>query len=325
MDHEFLNSLMKNGGTTAQKLLAANMDVSVLRTNATLRKDEWKEMDDAIIDEHQGRLVGVADLEMKGNTFTVANGLGKTILESENVDDLRDAQVSMDGVTTGQNETVNYEVVGIPLPFIHKDYQIPIRKLNASRNVGESLDTTQARLASRKVADTLEGMLFNGYSSFAFGGYTIYGYTDWPSKLDRAIGTDWATDTGANILTDVLAAKQLLINAKMYGPYAMYIPANFETKMDEDYSTAKGDNTIRDRILAVKGFESLKVADKLTSSKVVIVQMTQDVVRMVKGLPLTNVEWESKGGMIFNFKVMTIQVPELRTDQAGNAGVCVIA
>ena len=325
MDTELINALMKSGGTTAQKLLAANMDPNVLRTNASLRKDEWKAMDDAIVKEAQLRLVGVKDLITNGNVLNLANGLGKTILESENVSDMRPAQVSMDGITTGQNEAVNYEVVGIPLPFIHKDYQIPIRKLNASRERGESLDTTQATLATRQVAETLESMLFTGYSSLAFGGYTIYGYTDWPSKQSVAIGTSWLTATGAQMLANVLAAKQKLIDHHMYGPYMIYVPTNFETFLDADYSTAKGENSCRDRLLKVSGIKGLSVADKLTASKVVVVQMTSDVVRLINGLGVTNVEWESKGGMVFNFKVMTIQVPELRTDQSGHSGVVVIA
>ena len=49
--------------------------------------------------------------------------------------------------------------------------------------------------------------------------------------------------------------------------------------------------------------------------------MTSDVVRLVEGLPITPVEWTVEGGTIFNFKVMTIRVPQIRADQDGNSGV----
>ena len=322
MDKEMLMNIMNAGGfTSAQRLLASNMNVNALRTNATLRKDEWKKLDEAIVAIARDRLTGYSDLLSRGLTYTIANGLGTTILESENVSDFGDAELSMDGVTKSDNDIVNYEVVGIPMPLLHKSYQISVRKLAASRNRGEALDTTQAELSTRKIAEKQETMLFNGSSSFAYGGYTIYGYTDFPERQTVSMGTDWATDTGANIIADVLSAKQKAINAGQFGPYVVYIPTNFETKMDQDYSTAKGDNTIRDRILKIEGIQDVKVADKLTASNVVMVQMTSDNVRADIGLPLTNVQWDDLGGMITKFKVMTITVPELRTDQDGNSGI----
>ena len=322
---QMLMEMMKGGFTSAQRLLSSGMNVNALRTNASLRKDEWKLLDDAIIAVARDRLVGYADLLSRGLTYTIANGLGTTILESENVSDFNDAELSMDGATKSDNDIVNYEVVGIPLPLLHKSYQIPIRKLAASRNRGESLDTTQAELATRKIAEKQEAMLFTGTSSFAYGGYTIYGYTDFPSAQARSMGTSWATDSGVNIIADVLAAKQLCINANQFGPYMLYVPTNCETNLDNDYSTSKGDNTIRDRILKIEGIQGVKVADKLANDTAILVQMTKDNVRADIGLPLTNVQWDDVGGMINKFKVMTITVPELRTDQDGNSGIVVIS
>ena len=325
MDMKVLEQLIAQGGTTAQKLLAGGMNVNALRTNATLRKDEWKILDEAIVEEAQLRLVGVADLIQAGLVFNLSNGLGKTILESETVSDMRDAELSMDGVTQGRDDTVNFELVGLPLPIIHKGYSISIRKLNASRERGEPLDVTQARLSSRKVSELVENILFNGHSSYTYGGYVIYGYTDFPSRLSASMTAHWDVATGAQIVADVLEAKAKLLAKHMFGPFQIYIPAAYETALDADYSSAKGDNTIRDRILAITGIKGIKVADKLTGDKVIVVQQTPDVVRMVVGLPMTNVEWKTEGDMIFNFKVMTIQVPQLRVDQAGNCGICEIA
>jgi len=318
---QLLMNMMKSGFTSAQRLLNSGMNVNALRTNATLRKDEWKLLDDAIIAVARDRLVGYSDLLSRGLTYTITNGLGTTILESENVSDFNDAELSMDGVTKSDNDVVNYEVVGIPMPLLHKSYQISIRKLAASRNRGESLDTTQAELATRKIAEKQETMLFNGTSDFSFGGYTIYGYTDFPSRQTVSMGTSWTTDTGANIIADVLAAKQKAIDKGQFGPYVLYVSTNIETNLDNDYSTSKGDNTIRERILKITGIQDVKVADKLTASHAVLVQMTKDNVRADIGLPLTNVQWDDLGGMINKFKVMTITVPELRTDQDGNSGI----
>lgn len=322
MDQAFMQQLQVMGGSAAKRLLAANMDTNVLRNNAVLRKDEWIELDRAIIVAAQDRLVGVADLLSRGLTLTIPNGLGKTILESENVSDMRDASVSMSGVTRGENDAVNFELVGLPLPLIHKEYQIDIRKLMASRSVGEPLDATQAALSSRKVADKQEDILFNGLSSFTSGGRTLFGYTDFPQRNTGSI-TDWSLvgTSGQTILAETLAMKQALLDDKMFGPYFLYVPKQYETKLDSDFSDAKGDLSIMQRLLMIRNLEAIQVSDKLADNNVVMVQMTTDVVRMVQGLPLTNVEWDELGGMVFHFKVMTISIPQLRTDQAGNSGI----
>ena len=49
--------------------------------------------------------------------------------------------------------------------------------------------------------------------------------------------------------------------------------------------------------------------------------MTSETIRAVIGLEVQTVTWESLGGMMKHFKVMTIQVPQVRPDANGNAGV----
>jgi hypothetical protein len=49
--------------------------------------------------------------------------------------------------------------------------------------------------------------------------------------------------------------------------------------------------------------------------------MTPDVVRLVRGMGLQNVEWKSEGNFMTNYKVMTIQVPQIRSDQNGASGL----
>jgi len=53
----------------------------------------------------------------------------------------------------------------------------------------------------------------------------------------------------------------------------------------------------------------------------IMVQMTSDVARAVDGMGITTVQWPSKGGMQLNFKVMCIQVPQLRATKAGACGI----
>ena len=52
-----------------------------------------------------------------------------------------------------------------------------------------------------------------------------------------------------------------------------------------------------------------------------LVQMTGDVIRMVIGMPITMLEWTAEGGMVFHYKIMTIQVPQIRADQNDHTGI----
>ncbi len=313
---------IQNGGSVASRLLACNGDTSGLRTNDVLRKDEWKDYDKAVVKAAQQRLIGVADLKSAGLTYAISNGLGKTVLEYEDENDVTAAEMSMSAVTKGLNDVVEYDLNYLPLPITHKDFQINIRKLMASRTTGESLDTTLAALASRKVAEKIEETLFNGASTYTYGGGVIYGYTDSPVRTTGSLNAAWnaSAATGATILDDVRRMKQASLDDRHYGPWNLYVPTNFEYVLDDDYVSGYP-KTIRQRILEIDGIQSVKVADKLTASNVVLAQMTDDTVRMVEGLPLQTVQWDDEGGMVFKFKVMTIDVPQVRGDQNDRSGI----
>jgi len=49
--------------------------------------------------------------------------------------------------------------------------------------------------------------------------------------------------------------------------------------------------------------------------------MTEDVVEAVDGMKFAMVQWDTKGGMQKNFRVMGIQVPRLKSDINGRMGV----
>jgi len=317
-----LKAAIAKGGSTAQKLMNMKMNTEVLRSNNTLRKDEWKHFDTAIVKIARERLVGIARLRAKGLVYTIGNGLGKTVLEYEDASDVEDAQVSMDGVTRGRNDRMEYDINYLPLPITHGDYQIGIRALNASRELGETLDTSMAEAKTRKIAEKLETYMFQGSSTFTYGGGSIYGLMDAPNRNTGNLTANWddSAATGTTIRDDVLAMKQANLDAMHYGPYDLWVPGNFEIALDEDYVTGYP-KTIRTRLSEINGIDFIGVADKLTNDNVILVEMASDTIRYVEGLPLTNLEWDTEGGMVFNYKIMTIGVTQVRADQDGNSGI----
>ena len=320
-----------NGGDPKKK---ESYSIQQVQTNATLRRDEWKQLDEAIMEISRQRLGGIEDLIEKGLTYNLGNAMGTTMLEWHDISDFGEADMSMDGISRGRNDRPEFQHNYLPIPIIHMDYEINARALSTSRNMGNPLDTLGAERAARRVKEKVESLLFSNVT-YSFGAKdernrnTIYSYLNHPDRNLLALGTAWPVialaDRGATIVAKVSAAKAASIAALHYGPWMLYIPSSYETVMDEDYSTAKGSNTIRERIMQIGGIQGIKVIDTLPANNVVLVQMTSDVVRLVRGFPLQTVQWGSEGNLVTNYKVMTIQVPQIRSDQNGKSGIVHIA
>ena len=303
--------------------------VNTINTNATLRRDEWKKLDEALMMVKRQKLGAIEDLVSKGLTYNLGNAMGTTVLEWHDVSDAMEAQLSMDALTRGEGDRVTFQHNYLPIPIIHVDYEINARVLATSRNMGNPLDTTSAERAARKVLEKLEDMLVTN-TTYDFGAVdargrnSIYSYVNHPDRNLVAIGTNWddiAANVGATIVTQVLSLKQASLDDYFTGPWQLYIPSNYETTLDEDYDATTPGTTIRERILKIAGIDSIKVINKLPADNVLLVQMTSDVVRLVRGLGLQNVQWKEEGNMVTKYKVLTIQVPQIRSDMNGRSGI----
>jgi hypothetical protein len=316
-------NMLKKAAMEGRALTAA-----ALRTLDTLRHEEWKAFDDALIEEAKIRLVGVADLMGAGLVIPVPNALGKTVFGYEKVTDMSEASVSLDGLSRTPNDRQEFSLGQQPLPITHKDFFINLRTLAGSRERGEPLDTTQVRTAGRVVSEKAEEMLFQGGPQF--GGLAIYGYMTQPQRIVSVTfdGTkDWgdSSKTGPSYLKDLLAAITALHANRMFGPYWVYVPGDAGVVIDNDYVPTAGTNstgTIRARLEAVNAVKGIRVADQLPSGNVIVSQATVDVAAWVNGESLQTVQWDEYGGFQINFKAFQIGVPLLRVDAAGRSGVC---
>jgi hypothetical protein len=297
--------------------------VPLMNANATLRKDEWKILDEAVVMAAKERLRIVADLRSAGLTFTIPNGMGKTVLETETMSDITGASISMDPVREIEGDRPQFELTNLPLPVIHKDFYYSARQVATSRNSGAGLDVTTAQLAARRVAEEAEKLCIGTITSPTYGGGTVYGLINHPNVI-TSVDVTAPTDTGwtpAIMVAEVLAMRQASEDKYHYGPWRLNNSPSWYQYLDDDYSASKGDNTLRMRLQAIKGIQSVDTLDHLTGYKLVLVQQTSDVIRLVMGMDITTVQWETHGGMRLNFKVMAIMVPQVRADYNGNTGI----
>ena len=296
-----------------------------IQTNATLRRDEWIEIDAALQRVIRDRLVGIRDLESRGLTYSI-NGMMNTVLLWQGIQKDLETELSMDGLTRAQSARPTYTTYMLPLPILHVDYDINARELAVSRSIGNSIGTEMAEEATRTIADSLEDSLFKD-KTYTFGGGRSYSYVNFPDRNTYTITKAWnlTTTTGEDIVNDVMAMKKAANDDHYYGPFHMYIPSDYELALDKDYAPYASGNpqgiTIRDRILQISAVDSISVADRLEPNNIIFVQMTSDVIQLVQGMGIENIEWRVEGGMATHFKVMTIQVPRFRSDPEGRCGL----
>jgi uncharacterized linocin/CFP29 family protein len=316
-------------GEQLLKALSENKQISpsLLRTLTTLRKDEWKVFDDTLVSAAQERLVAVADLIERGLTSKISNAMGKTVLEYDLVGDMNEAQVSMDGAAQTENDRIEFDTAGLPLPITHKDFWINLRTLVASRSRGDGLDTTQIRISGRKIAEAQEELLVKGTVNGVdkqFQGLKVYGYLSHPKRNLDTFGTNgaWnnAAKTGDNMVDDVLSMLAMMDDDKQTGPFVLYVPKDAKPNLEKDFKT-NGTLSARQRLLQIEGLEAIKTLPSLPSANLLMVQMTEDTVKLVQGEPLQTIQWDTQGGFHVNFKAFQIQVPLIRADQAGNIGL----
>jgi hypothetical protein len=329
--------------------------------NATaLRKEEWIQLDTKILLASRYRLRAYADLAA-ANSFGGFNGMSKMILEHETMSDPGEAIVDMDGLTDGRADSPKFQLQGLPLPITHSDFWYSSRVLAISRNTSTPLDTTMGEAAGRRVAETIEkttignqtGVTYGG-SSTQTGGYgrtsQVYGYLNFPDRLTKNNLTVPNGTNPSNTISDVLAMRDSLYLNKFTGPFMLYHSNDWDKYMDNDYILTGGNvatQTLRERLKSIEGIQDVRRLDFLFGTvpatshgpgtenlvgggggtggawpfTLIMVQMTPDVARAVNAMDITTVQWESVGGMRLNFKVMCIQVPQLRSDNYGNCGI----
>lgn len=301
-------------------------------TNATLRTLDWIQLDEAVIRAAKPRLRAAADLRQNGLVYMLPNGIAKTVMQYQAQSDITGATMSMDGLRQSESDRPVFNLVNFPLPIIHKDFQFPLRQVLASRTGYSPLDTTTAELAGRRVAEQVEQLtlgapnssLMVGQNSYAWGGGTVYGYMNWPSRITYSITLPTAAGwTPQNTVDDILNMKKASQTAFHFGPWMLYAGLYWDPYLDDDYKATYNETTLRQRIRSIDGILDVRTVDYIPDQSLILVQQTTDVVRMVIGMDITTVQWESHGGMQLNFKVMCVMVPQLRTDFNGNTGVVV--
>lgn len=298
-----------------------DLTVINITSNATvLRKDQWIMIDQTVLDAARKRMVAWADLRAT-NTFGGFDGFATPILEFERLTDSGQAVVDMDGMSEGLNFAPKFELQGMPLPITHCDFFLSSRFLASSRRGGggAAADTIRAEMAARRVGETIEQTLIGTQTGTTYGISTDYtntskveGYTNHNDRITTTSITAPSGSNGTTILTEWLDHRDNMYQQNFYGPFQIYTATSYDQFLDDEFKT-NSDKSLRQRLMEIEGINSIKRLDYLTTAGTYLwVQMGPEI-QAVNGMEVTTVQWESKGGMQLNFKVMGIQVPRIRS------------
>ena len=308
---------------TGHEALAANAAerVDEIRTNNTqLRKDEWKSLDERLVEKAQAELVIVDALQNAG--LTINEDLGTLLHEFEKTGEFDDADINMKAETSASEDGSEFSLHGVPLPIVSKQFHIKQRKLLASRNRGQDLPTTNFSKATRSVAEGLDGLVFNGWGG-QFEGASVPGLLTHPDRNTLG-GTDWSADatTADEIRLDVLGAIEAIENDNYGGDLWAYFGRSAYQTMRRKGTDTDRERSVLERLTDEFGdmVEFVK-APTMPEWQAVFFRPVEDVIELAVAADLQNVEWDDGAGMKTYYKVMASITPVLRSDESGQMGV----
>lgn len=285
--------------------------------NNILREDAAREISETLTEVARRSLVAFNDA--RRFTRPLANGVGTKEYGFDRIAPVGEAAHGMSILDLGDRDLAAFSRTVIPIPVTASQFRLDARDLAAGRSMpGPSIDTVNLEEHTRAVAEKMEDVIVNG-SDVNLGANTLPGYTNFTCREQITFSDSaWSALTPGSMtaaVTDVLAARTALRDNGFTGPYALYLPSNFDGVIDEDYK-AESDRTLRERLLAVDGVERIVVAPALPASEVLLVQMTRSVVELAVGQDLTTVTWDEFGGLAMDWAVLFVGAAALRCANA---------
>lgn len=320
---------MRGPGFRAMEAMI-NADGGGFRALAPLPERSQIVLDQAVVEVGLERLTFAADIMAAGLVFNLSDPLSLTQLAWNSVNKVGAAQRTMSPSARGENKLPAMLENRLPIYLTTDNFSLDIRTLRMSQRVGIPLDTALIKQCTRSVNEAIEDAAINGAMTIdgqdlQVAGYKAPGLVNAPNAATQALtAAAWdTTPVGATIYAEVQAMLTKLRTNKKYGPYRMYVNTEVGANLDADYVTAAPQNTIKERLLKIEGLQAIRTADLMPAAKVVIVQMTSDVIDMVVGQRPTVIPYTSLDGFTFFNLVMAIMIPRVRSDYNNASGVCI--
>lgn len=328
-DWNCMRPIKRRDGRTMMTLNVQGKDGKVRRQNvivknaeSTLRRDEWIFFDDTVVEEAFPELRLWGDLVSQGCGWNMPEAMSAPVIQHQTVIRSGNATISMSGLRTANRSRPIYDTVNFPIPLVHSDFSFDYREIQESRRKGVPLDDTQIREATRQCVQEIELVTQGTRGSFSHGGGTIYGLTNYPDRITKALtlptSAGWRPQTTYDELLDMLqAAQDIYFN----GSFRMYYSPGWTKYMNTHFTPAYDGGTLKSQVSQIDGISGMMKLDQLPGYQIILVQTDKRTVRCINGMNLKTIQWESHGGFQLNYKVIGIMVPQIRSNASGNTGI----
>lgn len=315
--------------------------------NASIMRSRDYSLMDTQLHEVSRKRLRFAQVLRNLNTFSGWDGMANERLDYEVISDFGEAVVDMDGLTAGRNDHPLVGLSSTPAPITHVDLTYSQRRIAVFSKTGPGLGQLGIQQAGLRIGETIEKTAIGTLTGVKWGTVTtgpfpmrdtatvdskVYGLITHPKRMTK---TDLTTPTGSNpdaIHQDILEMRQQMYDANFFGPFMVFHSTDYDTYLDKPYAYTNGSNwavapntTVRNYIKTIEGVQDVMRLDWLVASsypfRMVMMQMQPTTARMAVGLPLTVLQWPSKGGLQQNWKALTIEFPQFTYDYNGTLPV----
>jgi hypothetical protein len=316
------------------------LSIPALRALSPLSDKAQVMVDKAVVDVGVERLQFVKDLIAAGLEYNGFDPFSMSQLEWDQESKAGAAIRAMSPSARHENIMTDRKHKRLPIYFTLDGFSLDIRTLKTSERVGQPLDVSIVKQATRRDLESIEDAFINGPTTgdgqpFVDSGYPVYGLLNEPNANSGNTSVDWTDSAGVigtqgpGMVTDILKGISVLQQDFKYGPYNVYLGTLAGNVINNDFKVNTLD-TIRTRLEQIDAGGTkltFKVADRMPAGNVsgqaqfVIVQMTDDVVQVVNGSAPTVIPWTSLDGMVLHWLVLAAMVPRVRSDYDGNSGI----
>jgi hypothetical protein len=304
-----------------------NNPIGYIRSCAPLPLHAEELIDKKVTQVALERLVIADDIDSMGLTTSLPNWLSIMNFRWQKMSKIGNAVFSMLPDVRGEDDKVDLGIDSLPIYCITSKFNLHARLFAEWERTGIPIDTTMVGQHTRRVSEAIEvSFIWGPPANFQVAGSTVPGLLTAPnaSIFQYSGGLKWddPSKTGIQIVADVLGMIDAEQANQMYGPYILYVGTKYGNVLNQDYKTAQVNTiTTRERILQINEISSIKVADRLPKDTVVLLQPTDNVVKVIKGQAPTAVSWmEGPPGLqTRRYMIIACMIPQMIETYSGGA------
>lgn len=240
-------------------------------------------------------------------------------------------EISMDGRAESQPDEQNKERFGVPIPIVHVDYDIPVRKQQQSMNFGEPIDDEDAEEAGRVLRETEENLFLDGWGPTVpdsqGNNLDLYGVRDSSVSITGSASGDWGTASNIKDTIDAILNElesQTSDNDRgpdpvQQGAWLWYHP-NQRSDLRAADPDGDGNMTVKTRLQRDYPYLDMQAAGELADGELVCMVKDPRFIRVLTAQAPTNLSEEVDMGLATEYKTLASRIPFFKTTYDGIKG-----